>query len=216
IAFISALIITQCDGFVSSSFASFSKERLSTAQSNTLACFRFGRITPCRTRKDRISGRSCADGVRSLSCGLQVTVRIRGKKSREEDYTNQAYDEYAKRLRPVLALETQWHKTDEELEAAVRKDPGVVVCLDEGGRQMDSPTFSDFLFTKLESGGSRLTFVIGGAEGLPPGLKSNPPQGGAKLSLSSMTFTHLWARALLAEQIYRASEIRRGSKYHKQ
>lgn len=39
----------------------------------------------------------------------------------------QAYDEYAKRLRPVLALETQWHKTDEELEAAVRKDPGVVV-----------------------------------------------------------------------------------------
>ena len=39
----------------------------------------------------------------------------------------QAYDEYAKRLRPVLALETQWHKTDEELETAVRKDPGVVV-----------------------------------------------------------------------------------------
>lgn len=81
---------------------------------------------------------------------------------------------------------------------------------------MDSPAFSDFLFTKLEAGGSRLTFVVGGAEGLPPGLKSKPPQGGTKLSLSSMTFTHLWARVLLAEQIYRASEIRRGSKYHKQ
>lgn len=81
---------------------------------------------------------------------------------------------------------------------------------------MNSPAFSDFLFSKLEEGGSRLTFVVGGAEGLPPGLKSNPPAGGAKLSLSSMTFTHLWARALLAEQIYRASEIRRGSKYHKE
>lgn len=90
------------------------------------------------------------------------------------------------------------------------------VCLDEGGRQMTSPAFSDFLFSKLEEGGSRLTFVVGGAEGLPPGLKSNPPKAGAKLSLSSMTFTHLWARALLAEQIYRASEIRRGSKYHKE
>lgn len=81
---------------------------------------------------------------------------------------------------------------------------------------MDSPAFSKFVFSKLEEGGSRLTFVVGGAEGLPPGLKSKPPQGGTKLSLSSMTFTHLWARALLAEQIYRASEIRRGSKYHKE
>eukprot|EP00903_Cladosiphon_okamuranus_P013876 g12908.t1 len=142
-------------------------------------------------------------------------VRIRGKKSREGDYTNQAYDEYVKRLRPVLALDTLWHKTDEDLEAAVRKDPGVVVCLDEGGRQMNSQAFSEFVFSKLEEGGSRLTFVVGGAEGLPPGLKNKPPQGRAKLSLSSMTFTHLWARALLAEQIYRASEIRRGSKYHK-
>lgn len=90
------------------------------------------------------------------------------------------------------------------------------VCLDEGGRQMTSPAFSDFLFSKLEEGGSRLTFVVGGAEGLPPGLKNNLPKAGAKLSLSRMTFTHLWARALLAEQIYRASEIRRGSKYHKE
>lgn len=40
---------------------------------------------------------------------------------------DQAYDEYVKRLRPVLALDTQWHKTDEDLEAAVRKDSGVVV-----------------------------------------------------------------------------------------
>lgn len=90
------------------------------------------------------------------------------------------------------------------------------VCLDEGGSQMDSLAFSEFLFENLEHGGSRLTFVVGGAEGLPPGLKRNPPQGGAKLSLSKMTLTHLWARALLAEQIYRASEIRRGSKYHKE
>lgn len=80
---------------------------------------------------------------------------------------------------------------------------------------MDSMTFSSLLFSKLEEGGSRLTFVVGGAEGLPQGLKDNPPRGGVKLSLSSMTFPHLWARALLAEQIYRASEIRRGSKYHK-
>ncbi|CAN0161648.1 unnamed protein product [Discosporangium mesarthrocarpum] len=175
------------------------------------------------------SGRLPGCGLRTVNksrslptCGLQVLVRIKGKRSREDDYTNEAYEEYAKRLRPVLSLETHWHKTDEDLETAARKDSGVVVCLDENGSLMDSPTFSRFLFSKLEEGGSRLTFVVGGADGLPPGLKQNPPRsgnmggGGMTLSLSPMTFTHLWARSILAEQIYRATEIRKGSGYHKE
>lgn len=41
-------------------------------------------------------GRSSYRGTRicrqELTCGLQITVRIRGKKSREEDYTNQVRD----------------------------------------------------------------------------------------------------------------------------
>ncbi|CAM9844751.1 unnamed protein product, partial [Choristocarpus tenellus] len=110
----------------------------------------------------------------TITSGLKVLVRIKGKRSREEDYTSQAYNEYAKRLRPVLSLETIWHKTDDDMEAAVRSDAGVVVCLDEGGSQMNSQTFSSFLFSKLEEGGSRLTFVVGGADGLPPGLKRAP------------------------------------------
>lgn len=56
-------------------------------------------------------------------------VRLKGVAvcSLVPNYFIQAYDEYANRLRPVLALETHWHKTDEDLEAAVRKDAGVVV-----------------------------------------------------------------------------------------
>jgi 23S rRNA (pseudouridine1915-N3)-methyltransferase len=57
-----------------------------------------------------------------------------------------------------------------------------------------------------------MAFVIGGAEGLPRELKEgNKPL----LSLSKMTWPHQMARMLLAEQIYRASEIRKGSGYHK-
>lgn len=62
------------------------------------------------------------------------------------------------------------------------------------------------------TGGSRLSIVIGGAEGLPPSLK----QGRELWSLSPMTFTHQWARVVLAEQIYRATEIKKGSAYHKE
>lgn len=55
--------------------------------------------------------------------------------------------------------------------------------------------------------------MIGGAEGLPPELLE---QGDRKMiSLGMMTFTHQFARVLLMEQIYRASEIRKGSGYHK-
>lgn len=67
----------------------------------------------------------------------------------------------------------------------------------------------------LTQGGSRLAFVIGGAEGLPPSIKA-ARQRYEFWSLSRLTFTHQWARVLLTEQLYRATEIRKGSGYHKE
>jgi len=71
------------------------------------------------------------------------------------------------------------------------------------------------MYNWLELGGSRLVFVIGGAEGLPHELKYGLKNGHNLLSLSKLTFTHQFARTLLMEQIYRASEIKKGSGYHK-
>jgi Predicted SPOUT methyltransferase len=54
------------------------------------------------------------------------------------------------------------------------------------------------------------------AEGLPKELKET--RNNAQpilLSLSDLTFTHKFARLVLIEQIYRATEIRKGSGYHK-
>ena len=87
------------------------------------------------------------------------------------------------------------------------------IVLDERGSLCDSRQFASLLFKKIEEGGSRVTFVIGCAEGLPSAMKADTAQE-PLLSLSRLTFTHQMARLLLVEQVYRASEIRRGSKYH--
>jgi 23S rRNA (pseudouridine1915-N3)-methyltransferase len=116
--------------------------------------------------------------------GLQVRIHIRGKAGSGEPWVPQAYDEYAKRLRPVVQLSTVWHKTDADMEAAVAKEACPLVALDERGVQLTSPAFSDYLYSKLDAGGSRLAFVIGGAEGLPASIKAD--KSVEKLSLSKV------------------------------
>lgn len=127
----------------------------------------------------------------------------------KEEWLDAAIDEYTKRLKPVMAIEFLWVKNDEQLIAAVEKESGVV-CLDAAGKQMTSEQFANFIGKSFEDNGSRLTLVIGGAEGLPPKLKNYP-----LISLSLMTMTHQIVRLVLMEQMYRAFEILKGSKYHK-
>lgn len=131
----------------------------------------------------------------------------------KEKWLNEACEEYVTRLRPhSIDLECVWVKDDAALSAEAAKS-GVVLVLDERGAAVTSEDFSTLLYDQLEAGGSRVSFVIGGANGLPPDLRATPPS--RLLSLSRMTLTHQMARLLLSEQIYRASEIRRGSKYHR-
>lgn len=128
----------------------------------------------------------------------------------KEGWLDEAINEYVKRLQPVASFEFIWAKNDLQLITLAEKD-AAVICLDAGGKVMDSEQFSSFLMKELEKGGARLTFVIGGAEGLPELMKGKYPL----ISLSPMTFTHQIARLILVEQTYRAFEIDRGSQYHK-
>ena len=59
---------------------------------------------------------------------------------------------------------------------------------------------------------ARLIFLCGDADGFPDALRERAPQ---KISLSAMTFSHELARAMLAEQLYRAFAILSGSPYPK-
>jgi len=157
--------------------------------------------------------------VITLRMGMKVNIRIVGRKS-SEPWLEEGCEMYETRLRPLnVEVETTWHKDNTALLKGFRMDRSKshkVICLDPKGKQHSSEGFSRSLYNWLDEGGSRLSFIIGGAEGLPPELKymkddKAPPM----ISLSSLTFTHQLARLLLYEQLYRAAEIRKGSGYHK-
>jgi 23S rRNA (pseudouridine1915-N3)-methyltransferase len=86
-----------------------------------------------------------------------------------------------------------------------------VVALDLGGEMPDSVRFAAMLDRWLGTS-RRVCFLIGGAEGLDLPILS---RADAKLSLGTMTWPHFLARAMLAEQVYRARSIVAGHPYHR-
>ncbi len=82
---------------------------------------------------------------------------------------------------------------------------GLKVLLDPAGRAVDSAAFADLLRK-----GEDILFIVGGADGLPLSWR---PRADLLLSLSPLTLPHELARALLAEQIYRALATLRGHPY---
>ncbi len=83
------------------------------------------------------------------------------------------------------------------------------ILLDPAGRALDSTAFAD-LFAKAEMVGRDLVFVVGGHAGLPAAWREHAD---LLVSLSDLTMPHELARAVLAEQIYRAFTMLRGHPY---
>ena len=83
------------------------------------------------------------------------------------------------------------------------------IFLDPAGKAMDTAAFVA-LVSQAEMEGRDLVFVVGGADGLPSDWLA---RADLLLSLSRMTFPHELARAMLAEQIYRAFATLRGHPY---
>jgi 23S rRNA (pseudouridine1915-N3)-methyltransferase len=83
------------------------------------------------------------------------------------------------------------------------------ILLDPAGKAMDTAAFVE-LVSRAEMEGRDLVFAVGGADGLPADWRA---RADLLLSLSRMTFPHELARAMLAEQIYRAFATLRGHPY---
>jgi 23S rRNA (pseudouridine1915-N3)-methyltransferase len=86
-----------------------------------------------------------------------------------------------------------------------------VVLLDERGRQLGSKDLAEKL-RQWQSDGRDLCFVIGGPDGVSDACRR---RADFTWSLSRLTLPHGLARALLAEQLYRAHSLQTGHPYHR-
>ena len=127
---------------------------------------------------------------------------------------------YAERIRPRLSVtelaegrgspaEVKRRETEALLQAL--PPAALVVALDLGGEALDSEALATRLDRWLALG-REVCFVIGGTEGLGRPLLD---RADVVVSLGPMTWPHLLARAMLAEQIYRARAISQGHPYHR-
>jgi len=118
-------------------------------------------------------------------------------------------------LGPVEIVEVEARKPGKAAEADALKphliDAHVIVC-DEHGQAMASRAFADQIARLRDDGVRRLAIVIGGPDGLDPSLLA---AANAKLAFGPQTWPHALARAMLAEQVYRAVTILAGSPYHR-
>lgn len=109
----------------------------------------------------------------------------------------------------VEVKDSDIQKEGEKILNALKTFKGKVYALGEEGKTNTSIGLSKILEKDLLSGGS--AFIIGGAYGLSAEVKKCAD---AVLSLSEMTFTHEFARAILLEQLYRAKNISAKTGYH--
>ena len=145
---------------------------------------------------------------------MNITLAVIGKL--KDPALKALYEEYNKRLEWRIFLHEFNGKTsptqEGELLINVAPIPSYLITLDERGENLKSAEFAALLSNIQVHHQGKVTFVIGGAEGLSPAVKA---KANLSLSFGHMTWPHLMVRILLMEQLYRAQQILKGHPYHR-
>jgi 23S rRNA (pseudouridine1915-N3)-methyltransferase len=91
--------------------------------------------------------------------------------------------------------------------------PMKIVALDEGGDTLSSQALAKLLEGWRDSGIREARFLIGAADGLTAAERSRADR---IIAFGAATWPHLMVRAMLAEQLYRATTIIAGHPYHRE
>lgn len=135
----------------------------------------------------------------------------------KEKYLTLLVDDYLKRI-------NKYHKTiimevKDENDLAKEGDNilkhidtnELIIVLDKDGESWNSEKFAEKI-NSFFNDTSKITFIIGGSEGLHSSIKS---RANYLLSFSNLTFPHGLFRGILLEQIYRSFKINNNESYHK-
>jgi 23S rRNA (pseudouridine1915-N3)-methyltransferase len=140
---------------------------------------------------------------------VKIRLLMLGKTRRVE--LRVVIDDYVKRISRSTSIEVAEVRDG---DAAIKKldadRAATAVLLDAGGKSFSSEAFAKWLGELRDRGTRELIFVCGDADGFPATVRKRVPQ---TIALSAMTYSHELARAMLAEQIYRAFAILSGSPY---
>jgi 23S rRNA (pseudouridine1915-N3)-methyltransferase len=90
---------------------------------------------------------------------------------------------------------------------------GVTILLDEKGEQLPSLELARRLERWRDEGRREARFLIGGADGFDDGERA---AADLLLAFGRATWPHLLARAMLAEQLWRATSILANHPYHRE
>lgn len=138
---------------------------------------------------------------------MKISVYYIGKP--RDPHANAIAEEFLKRASRYSPCEMREIRPGRGGDPWEKQPSARKLLLDPAGRALDSHAFTA-LVAKAEMEGRDMAFVVGGADGLPEGWAA---RADLLLSLSPMTFPHELARAMLAEQIYRAFTTLRGHPY---
>ena len=128
-------------------------------------------------------------------------------------WAKEAIEEYEKRL--IKPYNLEWEFIEEEkllkrLEDWPFSGRDYVVICDERGKNISSEAYSDLL-ERAFLGSKNIVILIGGAFGFSEEIRR---KADFVWSFSDLVFPHMIARLIVAEQTYRAQEIKKGSHYH--
>lgn len=137
---------------------------------------------------------------------LHIVARGRIGRSPEAELV----DRYLKRI--------SWPtKVSELSESGGRLPPPpdncVTILLDEKGEQLGSLAFAGKLEQWRDSGRREARFMIGGADGFDDRDRADAD---LLIAFGKATWPHLMARAMLAEQLWRATSILANHPYHRE
>ena len=91
-------------------------------------------------------------------------------------------------------------------------DNAILVCLDPRGKDISSELLASKIGIWRDEGQQAVYFAIGGADGHDRDIHQ---RADLLMSFGSAIWPHMLFRAMLAEQLYRASAILSGHPYHR-